>query len=413
MQTEVYKTGDILELFLESVAFGGECIARHQGMVVFVEGGIDGEKVSAEITQVKKSFLRARVKEVFQASPHRDRPACSVYGHCGGCQYQHISYKHQLTLKENQVREVFERIGKFKNVPVLPIIASLDALHYRTRVDFHYDLFKGTEKLGFFDVNGRFVVDLEECPISTEGINAKYLHLRQDLKSGAFAMPEWVEVIKFWDARDGVESFLMNTRGQMDLKGIEQIVLKVCGKDFKIHPLSFFQVNTRMIPILAHTVESYLDLKGNEFLLDAYGGVGLFAILLAHRVRKCFGIEADKNAVRLARMNARDNGIGNCEFIDKSVEKIMKHPERFFQEIPDRVILDPTRAGCERMVLDALIGMKIPVIVYVSCNPATLARDAEILCSSGYSLDKIQPLDLFPQTKHCEAVARLTRMTQE
>jgi 23S rRNA (uracil1939-C5)-methyltransferase len=410
MQTEVYQTGDLLELSLESVAFGGESIARHEGMVVFVEGGIDGEKVWAEITQVKKSFLRARVKEVLQASPHRIHPACEVYGRCGGCQYQHISYEHQLTLKENQVREVFERIGRFKDVPLLPILASPNPFHYRTRVDFHYDLFKGTEKLGFFDVDGRFVVDLEECPISTQGINTEFGRLREDLKSGALAMPDWVEVVKFWDTRDGVESFFMNTRGQMDLRNIEQIVLKVCGKEFQIHPLSFFQVNTEMIPFLAQTVGAYLDLKGNEFLLDAYGGVGLFAILLAHRVRKCFGIEADKNAVRLARMNAEANGVGNCEFIDKSVEKIMKHPERFFQEIPDRVILDPTRAGCERMVLDALIKMKVPVIVYVSCNPATLARDLEILCSNGYSLDKIQPLDLFPQTKHCEAVARVTRI---
>lgn len=412
MQIKTYQAGDRLELSLESVAFGGESVARHEGMVVFVEGGIDGEKVVAEIIQVKKSFLRARVKEVIEASPFRVDPACSVYGRCGGCQYQHISYDHQLKLKENQVREVFERIGRFKDVPILPILASPDVFHYRTRVDFHYDLFKDTEKLGFYDIDGRFVVDLENCPISTRLINEKYARMRQDMKSGAFVMPDWVEVIKFWDTRDGVESFLMNTRGQMDLRNIQEIVLKVCGKEFKIHPLSFFQVNTAMIPFLVRTVEEFLELKGHEFLLDAYGGVGLFAILLSHHVRKCFGIEADKNAVSLARMNAQANGLDNCEFIDKSVEKIMKHPERFFQETPDRVILDPTRAGCERMVLDALIKMRVPVIVYVSCNPATLARDLEILCSNGYSLDKIQPLDLFPQTKHCEAVARVTRTPQ-
>jgi 23S rRNA (uracil1939-C5)-methyltransferase len=404
-----YHPGDLIEIRLDAVAFGGEAVGRLDHLVVFVQGGIDGERVLVEVLQTKKSYLRAKVREVLESSPNRIDPPCPVFGACGGCQYQHINYEHQLMLKETQVREALERIGRLKDFSLMPIKASPHSFGYRSRVDFHLAEEKERMKIGFIGLDGRNIVDMNECPISSPAINTTFQTMRSEIQQGRLEIPRWVEFIKFWDTAEGVKYYFLNPKGQVDLKGDAFITLEVCGKRFKIPPLSFFQVNLEMIPDLVSCVEEFLDLSGHEFLLDAFCGVGLFAILFASKVRFCAGIESDRGAVEYARINAKENQIQNCEFFDRSVEKILKHPERFLKETPDRVILDPTRAGCEVSILESLSNLKVPRIVYVSCNPTTLARDIAFLNGKGYTLEKVQPLDLFPQTKHCEVVASLKR----
>lgn len=402
-----YQPGDVIELTLDSVAFGGESIGRHEGCVVFVLGGIEGETISAEVMEVKKNFIRAALREVLNPSPHRVRPECAVYGVCGGCQYQHVDYAHQLILKQNQVRETLERLGGLRDAPVLPAIGSFEPYGYRSRVEFHVRQGAGGFRMGFVETNGRNIVDVAQCPISTPGINQNLLDLRKDLSGAKTVLPGWVKLIKFWDAGDGVHAVWMSPRGEVDLHGKEYICINVCSKKFYVPLLSFFQVNLGLIETLVSSVEASLQLDSQHRLLDAYCGVGLFAITLASRVKSCLGIEADQEAVRYARRNAAENGIVNCAFLDKSVDKVLKHPERYLNEIPDRVILDPTRAGCERRGLETLSALRVERLVYVSCNPATFARDAGILCSRGYRLESVQPIDLFPQTRHCELVASL------
>ena len=409
VKTHSYQAGDQAELTIDEVVFGGEGLARLEGLVVFVPGVAEGERVRVEITQVKKDFLRAELIEILISSPHRIVPRCSIYGRSGGCQYQHIDYDAQLRIKESQIRDVLERIGRFKNVLMKPIIRSPLPWAYRTRVDFHVRLKDNEIKVGFVENDGRTVVEVGECPISTAGINQSLQSLRESLQKGLSEMPNWVRNLKFWDSRDGVQYILMNSRGDIDLRGIEFVRLSVSDMEFKVPPLSFFQVNIGMIESMVKCMDEFFCFSGKEFLLDAYCGVGLFTLLLAKKVRRSMGIESDTQAIEFAKRNARENGLINCEFLAKSVEKISKHPEKYLDEKPDCVILDPTRAGCERVVLDALLDMGPEKIAYVSCHPPTLARDLEILCQEGYHLSQVQPMDLFPQTKHCEVIACLEK----
>ncbi len=410
-----YQAGDLIEVQLDRVAFGGEAVGRLanppsadlSGLVVFVRGGLDGEKVIAEITHIKKNFLKAAVKEVLIASPHRVQPICSVYGRCGGCQYQHVEYSHQLRLKESQVKESLERIGRLSHFEMESIFGSPKEFNYRNRVDFH--IFHGQEtlKMGFVDEDNRKVLDIESCPISAENINTLFHEIREKNRKGELEIPRWAQVVKCWDTLDGAKSYFLNLHGRVPFTENDPLTLEVCSKKFKVHPLSFFQVNLPVVEEMVRTVERFLDLKGNEFLFDGYCGVGLFAILLASKVKFCVGAEADSHAIDYAKMNAQNNQVSNVEFWNKSVEKILKHPERFFKQTPDCAIIDPTRAGCDPFVLEALAKLKISKLVYVSCNPTTLARDLGFLSEHGYAVKKIRPFDLFPQTKHCEVVAMI------
>ncbi|MBI1870397.1 MAG: class I SAM-dependent RNA methyltransferase [Chlamydiae bacterium] len=402
-----YCFGDLIELQLDSIAFGGEAVARLDGLVIFVEGGIDGEKVLAEVIQVKKKFLRARVKEILEPSSHRIKPSCSVFGECGGCQYQHIDYPHQLKIKENQVRDALERIGRLKDFEIEPIIGSSQAYGYRSRVDFHVVRDRDEIKIGFVNRSNESVIDVDHCPITSPQINQAYQMLRQKILKGEDHIPEWTQGIKFWETENGVEEFFLSHCGKVDLRGFEFISLKVDGKTFKVPPLSFFQVNLETIPFLIQCVRDFLELKGDEFLLDTYCGVGLFGVFLGSKVRKCVGVESDESAISFAKINAQENGLSNCKFVEKSVEKFLKQGKKDLGESPDRIILDPTRAGCTPSVLESLVTLGTPQVVYVSCNPTTLARDLSFLVKKRYHLDRIQPIDLFPQTQHCEVVVSL------
>ncbi|MBI1883131.1 MAG: 23S rRNA (uracil(1939)-C(5))-methyltransferase RlmD [Chlamydiae bacterium] len=403
-----YAVSDLIELKVDSVAFGGEAVGRLDGLVVFVDGAIDGEKVQAEIVQVKKKYLKARLLKILEPSPFRVKPPCKVFGECGGCQYQHMDYAHQLSVKEAQVREILERIGRLKNFEMDPIKASPHPYGYRTRVDFHL-VNEESFKMGFIDQGGRDIVDVEECPISSPAINRSYQNLRDEIRGGRAQLPLWTQEIKFWDVEEGVHYFPLGHEGQVDLQGRSFLKIKIRDRVFQVHPLSFFQVNVEMIPGLVDCVEDFLELEGNEFLLDCYSGVGLFTVFLGARVRRSWGVEWDPEAVRVARINAQINGLRNCEFWQGSTEKFFKKAKATLPEKVDRVILDPTRAGCHKTVLESLIALGVPRMVYVSCNPTTLARDLAFLCQNGYQLERVQPLDLFPQTRHCEVVVSLKK----
>lgn len=407
----MYHPGDLIELKLDSVAFGGEAVGRVDGLVMFVKGALDGEKVLAEVFEIKKNFVRARLKEVLEPSPHRIEPVCPIYGQCGGCQYQHVEYSYQLKLKEAQVRETLERIGGLKDFQMEPIQPSPHPLHYRSRVDFHVD--RKRESIGFIGVEGRNIVDTVECAISTPAINQAYQEMRDEIRQDIERLPEWVDFIKFWDVSGQVHSVFLGARGEVDLRGREFLMHQVCGRQFKIPLLSFFQVNLSMLDDLVQCVGRFLDLKESDVLLDGFCGVGLFAVSLASQAKQCMGVEADRTAIQYARMNAEENNISNCKFLDKSVEKALKHPERYLEDVPNKVVLDPTRAGCEESMLRSLAEMQVKRIVYVSCNPATLARDLAYLSRNGYHLENVKPFDLFPQTKHCEVIANLTLLPSE
>ncbi|MDP3980740.1 MAG: class I SAM-dependent RNA methyltransferase [Chlamydiota bacterium] len=411
-----FHVGDEFVLRIDNVAFGGDGVGRIDDCVVFVRGALDTELVKVKVYEVKRSYIKADTLSVIEASPERVQPLCPVYGLCGGCQYQHVSYNKQLSLKESQVRDIIERIGHIKEFDMKPILPSPKPYHYRSRVEIHIRKIEGQLKAGYKSFHNRQLVDISACPIASAPINDAFKQFRsspseetitQNNVPSIYSLPVWVRYTRFWDSLQGVGMYHHGHDGRVTYEGSSIIQQSVEGKRFSMMHDSFFQVNLDMIGKMAETLTWMLDLKKNDFLLDCYSGVGLFSVFLAGLVRRCVGIESDKKASEQARVNAIENGLSNCEFIGKSVEKVLLHALDNLGERPNKVILDPARPGCTDKVLHALGHLRPERIAYVSCNPPTLARDLVYFCENGYVIDGIQPLDLFPQTKHCEVIVNL------
>jgi tRNA/tmRNA/rRNA uracil-C5-methylase (TrmA/RlmC/RlmD family) len=404
-----FKTGDQLTLTIEDIAFGGEGVGRasmsrdesreskakpspdgtaaldpppstFDSFVVFVPFVLVGEVVEVEITEVKKNFARAKLLRVVQPSPERVEPACRHFGQCGGCQYQHVDYATQLRLKHKQIADLFQRIGGFEQARVAPVIPCPRPYNYRNRIMIRSQWNKPEQKLniGFVRWDCGLVEDIEECKIAEPVLNEE----------------------------------IRRVRAHPPPKGGIKVVLRVSPEDWDVPADSFFQNNLSLLPKLVETVRGFLRGSGARHLVDLYCGVGFFGIELADAVESFVGVEYDQRAIQSARRNAAARKISNGEFIASAVEAVLPELLKKFSPEQTAVLLDPPRKGCWPQTLQLLREMNPAQVIYVSCHPATMARDLNILCGNGvFELARVQPLDMFPQTQHVECVADL-RTTQ-
>ncbi len=368
--------GTTVSLTIQDIAFGGEGVARLNDFVVFVPFVLVGEIVEAEITEVKKNFARARLVRVVQPSPERAEPQCRYFGDCGGCQYQHIAYEAQLRIKHKQIADLFERLGGFPRDVVAPVIPCPQPYGYRNRIMIRSQWNKPEQKLniGFIRTDNRLVVDIEECKIAEPALNQE----------------------------------IQKVRAHPPPKGGIKIVLRVAPEDWEVPRDSFFQNNFFLLPKLVEVVRERLRRSGSSFLVDVYCGVGFFSVETADLVESFVGLELDQLAIAAARRNAVTHERRNGEFNCGRAEDLLPVLLTRFPPINTTVVLDPPRKGCTPESLELLRQVRPGQIIYVSCHPATLARDLSVLCAEGvFELAQVIPLDMFPQTQHVECVADL------
>ena len=361
---------------INDIAFGGEGVARVEDFVIFVPFVLTGEVVETEIMEVKKKFARGRLVRVIQESPQRVKPLCRYFGDCGGCQYQHIAYATQLEWKHKQIRDLFERIGGLDAAVIAPVIGCPEPYGYRNRIMIRsqWDKFKQGLNIGFIRADNRLVVDIEECKIAEPALNAQIQELR------AHPPP----------------------------KGGIKVVLRVAPEGWEVPRDSFFQNNFFLLPKLVEVARERLKDAGSRFLVDVYCGVGFFSLELADLVEGYTGVELDQLAIKAARRNAAARNRLNGEFIAARAEDAMPGLMQRFPAGATTVLIDPPRVGCLPDTLDLLRRMRPRQIIYISCHPATMARDLNILCAEGvFKVTHVIPLDMFPQTAHVECVADL------
>ena len=372
------KLGDKINLTIHDLAFGGEGVGRIEEFVVFVPFVITGETVEAEITELKKNFARAKLVRVITPSPQRVTPECGYFMNCGGCQYQHIDYAAQLVFKHKQISDLFERLGKISRAVVTPVLPCPAPYGYRNRIMIRTQWNGPAKKLvvGFIGVNNKYVEDITECKIAEPILNEQ----------------------------------ITEVRANPPPKGGIKVVLRVQPENWEVPRDSFFQNNFFLLPKLVETVQDFLKAGGSRHLIDLYCGVGFFGIEAASVVDSFVGVEYDQLAIAAARKNAASRNITNGEFVAAKVEEVLPELLKKFSAEKTAVILDPPRKGCWPETLALLRETKPAQIIYVSCHPATIARDLNILCADGvFELARVQPLDMFPQTQHVECVADLRR----
>ncbi len=385
------------KLVLELTAWGrlGEAMSCHDGWDVFVFGGIPGERVVAEVVDIRRRRLAARVVEVLEPSPHRVEPPCPYFGDCTGCQWLHISYRHQLDTKRERVIDALQRIGQFTDPPVAAVIPSPRQLNYRNHARFTV---RDGGVLGFVNRASRRFVDIDRCMIMHGAINECLGQLQgkcwETTQLSVRAGQETGDVL--------VQPRLFNPDITIPT-GQKSYADSVAGKTFRVSSPSFFQVNVEQAAQAAEVVRRGLRLTQDDVLLDAYTGVGAFAILLASHVKKVVAVEESSAAVADCRANAA--GVPNLEFVLGRTEEVLGS----LDAQPDAVVLDPPRAGCQPKALDNLLELAPARVAYVSCDAETMARDLKPLCDSDYTLKQVVPLDMFPQTHHVECVAFLER----
>jgi 23S rRNA (uracil1939-C5)-methyltransferase len=360
----------VVDLKIEDIAFGGKGVAREQGKAVFVPYAIEGELVSAKIVREKKQFAEAELVEVKQSSPDRVEPQCPYFGRCGGCVYQHISYEHQLAIKWLQVRDALQRIGKLKDVPMRPIIASPKQYGYRNRITVHVQ----DGVIGFFRRDSHRLIDIERCPISRDEVN----HALGELRAQKYV-------------RDG------------------HYTLRAPSE-----PRVFSQVNDEVAEALRKLIMDLVP-PNQDLLIDAFCGAGFFAKALLDKFERVIGIDWDRFAIAAAKENATDKETyiaGNVEDIEAAVSAAFVSGDvqsRALGTSATTMIVDPPATGLSAAVRNAIVELAPQTFIYVSCNPPTLARDLREL-QEKFTIDSVTPLDMFPQTAEIEVVAHLRAM---
>lgn len=450
-----WQQGDTLELTITDLTSSGDGLGRWEERVVFVPDTVPGDQVRVRLVQAKPTFARGQVRQLLNPSADRVRPACIVADKCGGCQWQAVSYEAQLAAKQQQVVDALTRIGKFEAPNVLPILGAESPLGYRNKAT--YPLARSPEgniKAGYFRKGSHKLVNLNQCPIQDSRLNPLLAEVKQDLQERGWSIynetrhqgrlrhlalrvgrrtgqqlltlvstaPNLKDIelqAQVWRERypDLVGVCVnLNPDKTNAIFGAETLVIDgvpyieeiFAGLRFRIHATTFFQVNTEQAERLLQEMMDELNLTGTETIIDAYCGVGTLTLPLAKAAKRCIGLEVQTEAVEQGLANAGLNGIDNVEFRAGDVGETLTKAAEGLADPLDIVVLDPPRKGCDRAVLDALIALKPSRIAYMSCDPATLARDLQILRDEGgYTLTKVQPADFFPHTSHVECVAFL------
>ncbi len=436
-----------------SVGYEGEGIAKIDGYPIFIEGAILGEKVKALIVKVKKNYAYGKLLEVIESSEERIEPKCKVYKRCGGCTVQHMSYKKQLDYKFERVKDCISKIGGLDSSLVQYPIGMEEPERYRNKVQLPVGIVKGELSIGFYAPRSHNIINLDTCLIqdkiadkvaeltrewmikydisaaSIDGTFNKNGLIRHIMIRKGFTTNEvmvvlvstrenvkhidkFIDLIK--DNIEGIKSIILNVNeentnvilGQkcITLWGDDTIIDYIDNFKFNISPLSFFQVNPVQTEKLYSKALEYARLTGDETVFDAYCGTGTITLFLSQKAKKVYGVEIIEPAIINARENARINNIDNAEFFVGKSEEII--PELIQKGIiPEVIVVDPPRKGCDIKLLEAIGEAKPEKVVYVSCDPSTLARDLKILEGIGYRTEIVQPVDMFPHTSHVETVA--------
>jgi tRNA/tmRNA/rRNA uracil-C5-methylase (TrmA/RlmC/RlmD family) len=375
-EQKLFHLGGRHVVTIHDIAFGGEGVARIEDFVIFVPFVALGETVEVELTEVKKRFGRAKLLRVITPSPDRVQPLCQYFGDCGGCQYQHIAYESQLAIKLKQIGDIFERLAGLDPKLVQPVVPCPNPYGYRNRIMIRsqWDKTKQGLNIGFIRADNRLVVDIQECKISEPELSRQIQRVRENPPP----------------------------------KGGIKVVLRIAPEDWVVPRDSFFQNNFYLLPKLVEGVRDCVRASGVKYLIDVYCGVGFFAIETADLVERFVGVELDRLAIQAARQNAKNRKADNGEFIDGRAEEVLPQLLQQFPANETAVILDPPRTGCPPESIDLLRSVRPKEIIYVSCHPATLARDLKLLTDEGlYEVERVTPYDMFPQTQHVECVVNL------
>lgn len=414
-----------IELQILSMAYGGEGVGRWQGKAVFVPYALPGEAITAAIVEDRGRFARARLSEVIAPGADRVPPACPHFGagRCGGCTWQHVRYGAQLAFKAGIVRDQLARLGRVSDPQVLPPIGMEDPWRYRN----HVQLAAGPGgSLGYQAAGSHRSVVVTQCLIAHPLVTSM---VEAPVEGAAWRLPPGLEGgwVRRASPRAGIatgQRLLLLEAGRqpplvrgtwpfavavehgnrlIPVAGTPRLEERLGGRTFRYSPRSFFQVNVVQAERLVELVASYVDPQGDETLLDCFCGVGVFGLLLAGRVKRVIGVEESGNSITDARVNAAD--AVNVTFLHGQVQSVLPS----LDEPVHTVVLDPPREGCDPAVLKALASLVPRRIVYVSCDPSTLARDVARLAEAGYALRQATPVDMFPQTYHIETVCLLER----
>ena len=388
-----------IELTIESLSNQGDGVGRIDNWVVFVPYTLPGEKVRARVYRNDKNCSSADLIEVLEPSPHRVEPQCPVFGHCGGCQYQHLNYEAQLKWKTEQVADLL-RLQAGLALPVNPAIPSPVTYGYRSKITPHFHKPKDAKigNIGFLKVGSRSeVCDIRQCPIAMDELNAALPAVRKSVHAAAAQY------------RRGATILMRASEGSVITNNNAICTEHVGNLTFNFLAGDFFQNNPFILPAFTGYVAEQACASGAKYLVDAYCGSGLFALSLAHRFEKVLGVEVSETSADWARANARSNGITHASFLAASAEAIFEQVD--FPAEETAVVIDPPRKGCDLVFLNQLFAFGPKRVVYVSCNPATQIRDLAEFDKAGYKVVEVQPFDLFPQTKHLECVATLEKQS--
>jgi len=434
------RRGELLEVEVESLAFGGRGIARAEGFVVFVAGGLPGDRVRVEVTKAKKRFAEARTVELLRAGADRIADVCTHGGEpCPGAPWQGLPYERQLEVKAAQVDEALRRIGELGDFELEPIIGAEQLWRYRNKLEYSFGEEEDEPTLGFH-ARGRWdlIVDVEDCHLASEAGNAarnevrkwaraetvpaydararrgilRNLAVREGRRSGQIQTRLITSPAKFprppVDLHTMIEGDSGGTDGPTGVLGKERLREQLCGLDLEMSHGAFFQTNTEMAERLYAVAAEFAGLSGSERVFDLFCGIGTIGLSMAGRAGEVWGLEIVPEAIADAERNAEANGIGNARFVAANartgVRPLVEQAGK-----PDVVVVDPPRAGLSQKIVRRVIECGAPRIVYVSCNPTTLAPNAAQLAEAGYRLRRVRPVDMFPQTPHIECVALLER----
>jgi 23S rRNA (uracil1939-C5)-methyltransferase len=431
----------------------GMGVGRIEGFTIFVEGALPQETVNVRIIKLQKTFGYGKLLSIHEESAERVIPVCGIMKRCGGCQLQHLDYKAQLNNKTQMVKDIMERIGGFQDLVIHDAIGMQEPWRYRNKAQFPVG-FSDDVVIGFYANRSHDIIDTDQCIIQDE-INDKIIAIfKEYIKK--FKIPVYNEeankgLVRHIVTRKGFQTgevmvcivangeslpkadYLVSalTENMPEIKSIvlnvnqkqsnvilgeknivlygEEAIFDYIGKfKFRISPNSFFQVNPIQTEVLYGKALEYAALNGKETVFDLYCGIGTISLFLSQSAKKVYGVEIVPQAIDNAKENAVLNNVDNVEFILGESEKVI--PDMYKKGIKaDVIVVDPPRKGCGQELLDVIAEMQCPRVVYVSCNPATLARDLKYLAKKGYRVQEVQPVDMFPHTVHCEAVALVIR----
>ena len=441
---------DDIELRIDSLGSEGQGVGRYEGMAVFVPFALPNELVKAHIIKVAKNYAVGKLIKVIEPSKVRREPRCSSFTRCGGCNLMHMDYAAQLEYKRGLVENAFARIAKIEGVHVENTIGMDEPYHYRNKAAFPFAMVDGRMCFGFFAPRSHRLIPIDGCFIEQEPLYnvASAVHCwaeendiqpyDEETGSGTIRhvvsrittsgdimavivtkgrpkkLNKLVDMLK--ERCEGIKSIILNRndedtnvifgRSYETLWGEDTLTENLCGFEFSVSAASFLQVNPVQTECLYAQVEAFLPEKDGFEAIDVYCGTGTISMILSKRAKHVTGIENIKPAVEDAARNAERNGAGNADFICADAAEAL--PELIEKGIrPDVIVIDPPRKGCDKAVLNAITGSAVQRVIYVSCDPATLARDVRILVDGGYSIQKVQPIDMFPQTAHVETVCLL------